>query len=129
MPTGQSFTTWFPELKNMLKSSWNFESSIQDHFALVEKLNKELTQTRIKYKVKPPTFYCRHCKERHEMKMNMVTITAMYFALERFGLCSHQEHLELKRTWKQYSKWNLIDINGNSMIEEIEKENRMITKH
>jgi len=124
MPSGQSHTTWFPELKAILETDWNFNSKIDDHFALMNKLNNHLTRIRKELNVKPPTFFCRHCNERHESELAMVTITSMYFALERFGICNHKEHLELKRNWRKYSKQNSINIHGKI----IDEENR-ITKH
>jgi hypothetical protein len=55
--------------------------------------------------------------------MSVVTITSMYFALERFELCTHDEHLELKRNWRKYSKKNSINIYGKP-IEEKKEERR-----
>ncbi len=121
MPSGQSSTTWFPELKKILKQKWKFKSNIQEHFELVKILNKKLIEVREELNVKPPTFWCKNCNERHESKLTMVTLTSMYFALERFELCTHKEHLELKRKWRKYSKENLINIYGNPIEEEKEK--------
>ena len=118
MPSGQSHTTWFPELKNILKQQWRFDSNIQKHFELVEILNKKLVEVRQRFNVKAPIFWCENCNERHESILTMVTITSMYFALERFELCTHKEHLELKRNWRKYSKENLINIHGKPIEEE-----------
>ena len=128
MPAGQSSTTWFPELKSMLKSQWNFKSNIEDHFELMSKLNELLRRIRIKYNVKAPIFYCKHCDERHESELVMVTITSMYFALERFEICNHKEHLELKRNWRKYSKQNSINIHGKP-IEEEKKSQKHNKRH
>lgn len=118
MPTGQSNMTWFPELKNILKNQWNFNLSIQEHFDLMNILNTELSKVRKDLKVKPATFFCKYCNKRHEIKLNMVTITSMYFALENFEICTHKEHLELKRNWRKYSKQNLINIHGKPTEEK-----------
>ena len=118
MPAGQSHTTWFPELKATLKSQWQFDSNIEDHFALINKLNNQLTNIRKELNVKAPMFYCYHCKERHASAFTMVTITSMYFALERFEICDHKEHLELKRNWRKYSKQNSINIHGKPLEQE-----------
>ena len=118
MPRGQSTTTWFPELKKLLKDQWEFSLDIEEHFQLVDKLNEVLTSVRKELNVKPATFFCRQCNERRESKMSTVTITSMYFALENNKLCSHTEHLELKRNWRKYSKENKINIHGNPIDEE-----------
>jgi hypothetical protein len=123
MPAGQSNTTWFPKLKNLLKEQWKFDSTIEEHFELVKTLNENLEEIRKRLNVKPPTFWCKHCNERHESKMSVVTITSMYFALERFELCTHDEHLELKRNWRKYSKNNSINIYGKP-IEDKKEERR-----
>ena len=47
MPAGQSFTTWFSELKNILKHQWKDDLSIQQHFELIENLNLKLTEIEI----------------------------------------------------------------------------------
>jgi len=121
MPAGQSHTTWFLELKNRLKENWKFDSTIEEHFELVEMLNEKLDKIRKRLNVKPPTFWCKHCNERHEGKMSVVTITSMYFALERFELCTHDELLELQRNWRKYSKNNSINIYGKPIEEKKEK--------
>ncbi len=118
MPVGQAHTTWFPELKTMLKNEWNFNSNIPQHFELVKMLNDKLAQVRKDLNVKPPMIWCNHCNGRHEGRLSIVTITSMYFGLERFELCAHKDHLELKRNWKKYSKQNLIDIHGNPITEK-----------
>jgi len=110
MPSGQSHTTWFPELKTTLKSQWSFDLKIEDHFEIVKKLNIHLTRIRKELNVKAPTYFCKHCNERHESKLSMVTITSMYFALENLEICNHKQHLELKRNWRKYSKENAINI-------------------
>jgi hypothetical protein len=120
MPAGQSNTTWFPEIRSTLKLEWNFNMSIEEHFELIAKLNNQLNKIRKELNVKPPMFYCNHCKERHESEFSVVTITSMYFALERFEICNHKEHLELKRNWRKYSKRNSINIYGKPIGEEKE---------
>jgi len=118
MPSGQSHTTWFPELKVTLKTHWKLNSKIEDHFALMNNLNTQLNRIRKELKVKPPTFFCKHCNVRHEGKLTMVTITSMYFALEKFEIINHKEHLELKRNWRKYSKKKSINIHGSPIDEE-----------
>jgi hypothetical protein len=118
MPAGQSTTTWFPELKATLKSDWNFNMEIEDHFKLMTKLNDQLRRIRKELNIKPPMFFCYHCNEKHESELTMVTITSMYFALERFEICNHKEHLELKRNWRKYSKQNSINIHGKPIDKE-----------
>ena len=41
MPAGQAHTTWFPELKAILKDRWNSKLLIEQHFDIVNDLNKE----------------------------------------------------------------------------------------
>ncbi len=118
MPKGQSTMIWFPELKNILKTQWEFSLNIQEHFDLMNILNDELNKVRKDLNVKPPKYFCKHCNERHESVLNMVTITSMYFALERFDIFSHKEHLELKRNWRKYSNQNSINIHGKPIEEK-----------
>ena len=122
MPSGQSSTTWFPELKKILKTQWKFSLKIRDHFDLMKILNVELDKIRKDLNVKAPIFFCKHCNEKHEIKLQMVTITSMYFALERFEICTHDEHLELKRNWRKYSKEESINIHGRTIEEEEERK-------
>lgn len=127
MPSGQSSTTWFIELKNILEQEWTFYSSIDDHFKLVEKLNKELNRIRLKLNIKPPTFWCHNCNERRESEFSSVTITSLYFALERFEHCTHKEHLELRRNWRKYSKENSVTIYGNQIAKNESREHNKVS--
>lgn len=117
MPKGQSHTTWFSELKDILNEQWKDNLSIQQHIELLKTLNINLAKIREQLKVKPPVIWCNNCNAKHEGRLGMVTMTAMYFALERFEICSHEKHLELKRNWKKYSKENSTDIYGQTFIE------------
>jgi len=123
MPAGQAHTTWFPELKDILKNKWNSKLSIEQHFDLVTDLNKKLQQIRTDLKIQPPMMWCPKCQKRHRSKFTDVSITAMYYALKRFELCDEQEFKKLKKEWTKYSKTNDIDIYGKIKItEENDKE-------
>jgi len=124
MPRGQASTTWFPELKKILKDQWNSGSDVKDHFKLIGILNNELNKVRKDLNVKPQTFFCRNCNDWHQSEFSKVTITSMYFALERFEICDHQEHFFLKRQWRKYSKEMGVNINGESINTEENKETR-----
>lgn len=54
MPAGQAHTTWFPELKDILKNKWNSNYSIEQHFSLVTDLNEKLRQIRKELNIQPP---------------------------------------------------------------------------
>ena len=123
MPAGQAHTTWFPELKDILKNKWNSKLSIEQHFDLVTDLNKKLQQIRTDLKIQPPMMWCPKCQKRHRSKFTDVSITAMYYALKRFELCDEQEFKKLKKEWTKYSKTNDIDIYCKIKItEENDKE-------
>lgn len=66
MPRGQSSTTWFPELKTMLKLQWKSNLEIEGHFELVKVLKDKLTSIRIKYNVEPPMIFCRKCNAKRK---------------------------------------------------------------
>ena len=95
MPAGQAHTTWFPELKDILKESWNSKMSIEQHFDLVNNLNKRLNQIRTDLNVQPPMMWCPNCQKRHRSKFTDVSITAMYYALKRFEVCGNDEFIKL----------------------------------
>lgn len=65
MPAGQAHTTWFPELIDTLKDRWNSKMSIEQHFDLVNDLNKKLNQIRTELNIQPPMMWCPNCQERH----------------------------------------------------------------
>lgn len=123
MPAGQAHTTWFPELKDILRNKWNPKLSIEQHFELVNDLNKELKQIRMDLNIQPPMMWCPKCQKRHRSKFTDVSITAMYYALKRFELCDEQEFKKLKKEWTKYSKTENIDIYGKiKIIGENDKE-------
>jgi len=112
MPAGQAHTTWFPELKNVLKERWNSKMSIEQHFDIVNDLNNKLIQIRTDLNIQPPMMWCPNCQKRHRSKFTDVSITAMYYALKRFEICGSDEFNRLLREWKKYSKSENIDIYG-----------------
>lgn len=118
MPAGQAHTTWFPELKDILKNKWSSNFSIEQHFDLVKDLNDKLKQIRTDLNIKPPMMWCPKCQKRHRSKFTDVSITAMYYALKRFELCENDEFNKLLREWKKYSKSENIDIYGNKKIDK-----------
>lgn len=112
MQAGQEHTTWFPELKDILKNKWSSNLSIEQHFDLVNELNKKLNQIRTDLNIQPPMMWCPKCQKRHRSRFTNVSITAMYYALKRFELCENDEFKKLLREWKKYSKSENIDIYG-----------------
>ncbi|MDD3721528.1 MAG: hypothetical protein PHW92_03435 [Lutibacter sp.] len=116
MPIGQAHTTWFPELKNILKVSWSSKLSIEQHFIIVNDLNKKLKQIRTDLNIQPPMMWCPNCQKRHRSRFSDVSITGMYYALKRFEVCENNEFNKLLREWKKYSKSENIDIYGNKEI-------------
>ena len=112
MPAGQAHTTWFPELKDILKERWNSKMSIEQHFNIVNDLNNKLNQIRTDLNIQPPMMWCPNCQKRHRSKFTDVSITAMYYALKRFEICGNNEFNRLLREWKKYSKSKNIDIYG-----------------
>ena len=125
MPAGQAHTTWFPELKDILKKRWNSRLNISQQFNLVNELNKKLNQIRTDLNIQPPMMWCPKCQKRERSRFTEVSITAMYYALKRFELCEDEDVKKLLRDWKKYSKSENIDIYGKNISD---KEND-IEKH
>ncbi len=123
MPAGQAHTTWFPELRDILKERWNSKMTIEQHFDIVNDLNNKLTQIRTDLNIQPPMMWCPNCQKRHRSKFTDVSITAMYYALKRFEVCGNDEFNKLLREWKKYSKSENIDIYGKA------KPDKSITKN
>ncbi len=122
MPAGQAHTIWFPELKDILKKKWNSKLNISQQFYLVNELNKKLNQIRTDLNIQPPMMWCPKCQKRERSRFTDVSITAMYYALQRFELCKEKEFKKLKRDWKYYSKSENIDIYGKNLNKEIDTE-------
>jgi len=118
MPAGQAHTTWFPELKDILKDRWKLELSIEQHFDLVNDLNKKLKQIRTDLNIQPPMMWCPKCQKRHRSKFTDVSLTGMYYALKRFEMCENDEFNKLLGKWKKYSKSDNIDIYGNEKTDK-----------
>ena len=123
MPAGQAHTTWFPDLKDILKNKWSSNLSIVQHFDLVNDLNKKLKQIRTELNIQPPMMWCPKCQKRHRSRFTDVSITAIYYALKRFEFCENDEFNKLLREWKKYSKSENVDIYGN------EKTDKSIVKN
>jgi hypothetical protein len=76
--------------------------SIEQHLDLVNDLSKKLNRIRTDLNIQPPMMWCPNCQKRNRSRFSEVSITAMYFALKRFGLCDEQEFKKLKREWIKY---------------------------
>ena len=118
MPAGQAHTIWFPELKDILKKKWRSTLTIPQQFELLAELNNELNQIRIDFDIQPPMMWCPKCQKRHRSRFRDVSITAMYYALQRFELCEEEDFKKLKRDWKNYSKSEYINIYGRKIIDK-----------
>jgi hypothetical protein len=126
MPTGQAHTTWFPELKEILRSKWRKGFSIQDQFELNQELNSRLNQIRNNGNMQPPIIWCPSCEKRHRGGFTGVSFTATYFALEKEGIIDHSEFLSLKKEWNKYSKMEGIDVYGEKITQtETRKHNKL----
>lgn len=123
MPVGQAHTTWFPELKDILKNKWNPNFSIEQQFNLMTDLNEKLHQKRTELNIQPPMMWCPNCQKRHRSRFTDVSITGMYYALKRFEYCDNDEFKKLLREWKKYSKSENVDIYGNKKIHKSELQN------
>jgi hypothetical protein len=117
MPAGEAHTTWFPELKDILKKKWNSTLTIAQQFELLGDLNNKLTQIRIDLNIQPPMMWCPKCQKRERSRFTKVSITAMYYALKRFELSEDEDVKKLLRDWKKYSKSENIDIYGKMIID------------
>jgi hypothetical protein len=117
MPAGQAHTTWFSELKEILKKKWDKKMSIQEQFELVDELNLKLNQIRKAGNMQAPMFWCPNCKSQHRGAFSNVSITAAYFAIEKEGIIDHSEFLALKREWNKYSKTEGINVYGEKKVE------------
>lgn len=118
MPAGQAHTTWFPELKDILKEKWNSKMSIEQQFDLVKELNIKLNQIRTELNIQPPMMWCPKCQKRERSRFTEVSITAVYYALKRFEICKDDYFKKLVRDWKKYSKTENIDIYGRPKDKE-----------
>jgi hypothetical protein len=118
MTAGQAHTTWFPELKNILKTKWRSNLSIEQQFGLVNELTEKLKQIRTELNIQLPMMWCPKCKKRQCSKFTDVSITAMYYALKKFEFCQKDEFNMLLGKWKKYSKSENIDIFGNEKTDK-----------
>ena len=127
MPSGQSQTIWFSELKIILKDRWISNLAIEEQLNLLADLNRKLNQIRIDNNIQPAMMWCPNCKERHRSRFTEISITGLYFALKRFELCTEEEFKVLRNKWRKYSSDNKLDNNGK-LRDNLIKENE-IHKH
>lgn len=69
MPSGQAHTTWFPELKAILKNRWNFNLTIPEQFELVTVMNNKLNQIRTEGNITPPSDVVSEMSEATSIKI------------------------------------------------------------
>jgi len=124
MQSGQAQTIWFPELKKTLKDRWIHNLTIEEQFKLLADLNSKLNQIRTDNNIQPAMIWCSKCKEKHRSKFTEISITALYFSLKRFEICTEDEFKELRKKWNKYSVEKNLDIYGK-LIDRNIQENKI----
>jgi len=121
MQSGQAHTTWFPELKILLKARWTIDLTFVEQFKLLADLNSKLNQIRIDNNIQPAMIWCPKCKERHRSRFMEISITALYFALKRFEIFTEDDFKEFRKRWKKYSAEKNLDIYGKLIDKNIQE--------
>ena len=119
MRSGQAYTTWFPELKILLKARWTNDLTFEEQFKLLADLNSKINQIRIDNNIQPAMIWCPNCEERHRSRFTEISITALYFALKRFEICSENDFKEFRKRWKKYSIEQNLDIYGKVIDKKV----------
>lgn len=100
MATIHENTLWLPEMTEILKKSWIQGSSLEDHYKLVDVLNKKLDEIIELYKIEIPTYKCNNCDKLHKVEIH-TTIQSMYGALKEFNCIENLEYNKLMKNFKE----------------------------
>ena len=65
--------------------------------------------------------WCSKCNEKHRSKFTEISITALYFSLKRFEICTEDEFKELRKKWNKYSIDKNLDIYGKLIDKNIQE--------
>ncbi len=112
MPAGDANRTWFPELVDILQARWHEAMLVDELIQLTAELDAALQRIRDERDIKSPMMWCPNCQARHRSAPPRVSVSAMIFALGRFGVASTETVKSTEKRWKKHRRENQLDLYG-----------------
>lgn len=112
MPSGDRGRTWFPEMIDHLRRYWRDDLSLDEVIALAQKLDDMVREIRTERDIKPPTYRCPGCGQRHYEGERRVSVRATILAAGRFGAAEETEMKRVERLWKKHRAAEGLDLYG-----------------
>jgi hypothetical protein len=112
MPAGDAQRVWFPEMIEKLRSRWHEGMSFEAVIELRDELDAMLQQIRAGRHIRPPLLKCPQCGQVGHAAEPRVSVRAMLFSLQRFGIVEAEHVKTLERGWAIYRRQNRLNLCG-----------------
>jgi len=112
MPRGQSSQTWFPELVALLRRSWRHDMDWLGVIALRDELEAQLKAVINSRGIVPAIVRCSDCGHVGPGRAPSLTVRAVLFAANRFGLEPEESFRAMDKAWAKHRKTYQLDPQG-----------------
>jgi len=116
MASGDRSRTWFPEMIEELRASWDSGMSCEQMIALRDRLQEMLEGILTSRNIVPATMRCPCCGTVGPGAPPVVSVRAMLLSLRRFEIESPEAVRSLEKMWADYRKAHDLDLHGKPAV-------------
>ena len=127
MPRGERHQVWYPELVALLRSEWRPDLSCEAIVALRDQMQGHLEQLRARRDILPAVIHCPCCGTTAPAAPPLISVRAMLFAVERYGIETHEVVRQRERAWTGYRALHDLDLVGRPVADHELEHNHLET--
>ena len=115
MASGDSGRTWFPELVDELRASWQPDLGWEAIIGLRDRLQAMVEEIIVTRGIKRARVRCFHCRHIGPGAPPVISVRAVLLALQRFGIETQDAVDRLDKAWAKYRAQQLLDLRGQQV--------------
>ena len=127
MPRGERHQVWYPELVVLLRNEWRPDLSWDAILELRGRLQGHLEQLRARRGILPAVIRCSCCGITAPAAPPLISVRAMLFAVERYGIETHEVVRQRERAWTGYRALHDLDLVGRPVADHELEHNHLET--
>lgn len=102
MPSGERSQTWYPEVVELLRSSWRSDLSWEDVITLRDRLQRAMEDLRTRRGIVSAMVHCRECGVSSPGAEPKISVRALLISVRRFGIDADEAVRLRERAWKRH---------------------------